>query len=159
MYGGLDIQLSSGIDPVDKTVACLPLPHHANDSPEFQYVFGVMVLLQSLLFSLCSLCEEVNHVSGRVMNVSTTNKNSRPNDLQFVVLGSLASGLLYTTACLVPADCHSHRPAAPHTALVYCGLVVSCAMNPYLHLYGVRVERHRGIKEERLLKIVNRTRL
>ena len=137
---------------------CLPLPHHTHSSPQSQYVFGVMVLVHFLLFILCCLCEVVSHVSGRITNASTMNKDTRPNDCQFVVLGSLASGLLYTIACLVPADSHSHRPAATHTALVYFGFVVSCAMNPYLHLYGVRVERSERIKKERLLKIVNRTR-
>ena len=137
---------------------CLPLPHHAKDSPESQYVFGVMVLVHFLLFILCSLGEVVSNVSGRLTNASIMNKDTRPNDPQFVVLGSLSTGFLYIIACLVPSDAHSHWLAATHTALVYFGFVVSCAVNPYLHLYGVRVEQHKRMKKERLLKIVNRTR-
>ena len=138
---------------------CVPLPHKQSSSFESPYTYGVMVLLHFVLFILCSLCEILRFISSRVTDASIMTTGTWPNDCQFVVLGSLTSGFMYTIACLVPTDSHTDRQAATHTALVYFGSVVSCAMNPYLHLYGVRVERSKRIKEERLLKIVNRTRV
>ena len=138
---------------------CVPLPVERNDSLESRYIKGVMVFVQFVMFTLCFLCEVVRCVCGRVANASIMNKDIRCNDSQFVVFGSLISGFLYTIACLVPTDSHTDRQKATHTALVYFGSVVSCATNPCLHLYGVRVERSKQIKQERLLKIVKRTRL
>ena len=138
---------------------CVPLPHKMKESMESHYAYGVMGLFQCVLFIFCCLCEAVGRVSSRVSNVSIAKKETRHNDFRFVVLGSLASGLVYSIACLVPTDSHTDSQKAAHTALVYLGAVVSCAMNPYLHLYGVRVEHSKRMKEERLLKIVNRTRL
>ena len=138
---------------------CVPLPPIMEDSLESSYAFGVMVLLHLVLFTLCSLCEAVSKLSIRQRDPKDTSRVICPSESQFLRLGSLACGFMYTTACLVPTDSHSYRQAATTTALVFFGFVVSCAMNPYLHLYGVRVERNKRIKEERLLKIINRARI
>ena len=137
---------------------CVPLPHKRYNSLESQYAYGAVVLFHLVMFILCSMCEMVTCVPRRETNISLMKMHTCPHDSRFVVLGSLASGFLYTIACLVPADSYSDRQAATHTALVYFGSVVSCAMNPYLHLYGVRVERSKRIKEERIQRIINRTR-
>ena len=137
---------------------CVPLPHARNGSVQTQYVYGVMALVPLVLFALCSVCEAVSSASGRTTHASLTNRDTWPNDSRFVVWGSLSSGFLYTIACLVPMDSNSDSQKATHTALVYFGCVVSCAMNPYLHLYGARVERSKRIKQERLLRIVKRIR-
>ena len=136
---------------------CIPLPYERDDFPESHYVYGVMVLLHFVLFTACAVGEAVRCVSSRVLDTSAINKVRRLS-AKFIVLGSLTSGFLYTIACLVPTDFHTDTHKATHMSLVYFGLVVSCAMNPYLHLYGVRVEHNKRIREERLLKIVNRTR-
>ena len=135
---------------------CVPLPQIGNDSVESSYAHGVMVLLPLVMFIQCSICEVFGFVFDRATNASIRSRDTWPNDSQFVVLGSLASGFLYTIASLVPTDSHTGRHAATHTALVYFGFMVSCATSPYLHLYGVRVERSKRIKEERLLRIVSR---
>ena len=134
---------------------CVLLPH-MEDSPESSYAHGVMVLLHLVLLTLCCVCEVLS--KGFVKN-TLLNKDTSINGFRFAQLGSLASGFLYTIACLVPTDSHTERQKAAHTALVFFGSVVSCATNPYLHLYGVRVERSKTIKEERLLKIVSSARV
>ena len=138
---------------------CIPLAHKRTDSMESSYSNTVLVLVTFAMFVLCSVCEMVNGVFGRVKNCSNMSKISRPNGYKFVVLGSLISGFLYTIACLVPTDSHTNRQKATQTALVYFGSVISSAINPYLHLYGVRVEQSKRIKEERLLMIINRARV
>ena len=135
---------------------CVPLPHIMEDSLESSYAHGVMVLLHVVLLTLCCVCEVLS--KGFVKN-TLLNKDTHSNDFRFAQLGSLASGFLYTIACLVPTDSHTERQKAAHTALVFFGSVASCATNPYLHLYGVRAERSKRIKEERILKIVNSTRV
>ena len=135
---------------------CLPLPHKVHDSLESRYAYGVMVFAHFFLLVLCFICEIVVSISDRVAKPGFKNTTARLSQSSFVVLGSLASGFLYTIACLVPTDSHTDRQKAAHTALVYFGSVVSSAMNPYLHLYGVKVERSKRIKEERLLRIINR---
>ena len=138
---------------------CVPLPHNMDDSLKSHYVYGVMVLAPFVMFVLCSVCELVSAVCSTGTKSTLLSKDYRSKDFHFAMWGSLASGFLYTIACLVPTDFHTDRQKATHTALVYFGLVVSCAMNPYLHLYGVREERSRRVKEERLLKIVTRSRV
>ena len=137
---------------------CVPLPHKTNNSLEF-YAFGVMALGQFVMFVLCCVCEVIIRVCSTITKSDIMSRSHCPNNSQFVVLGSLTSGLLYTITCLVPADPHNDRQRAIHTAVVYLGSVVSCAINPYLHLYGVRVARSKRIKEERLLRIVSRARV
>ena len=138
-------------------VLCVPLPHKRDSSLESHYTFGVMVLLHVTMFVVGFLCEVLRGACIRVAKFSAM--NTCDNVSQFITFGSLTSGFLYTIACLVPTDAHTDRQMAIHTALVYFGCVVSCAMNPYLHLYGVRVEREERIKEERLMRIVNRARV
>ena len=137
---------------------CVPLPLERNDSLESHYAYGVMVLLHFALSVLCSLCEVVGYVSGKATSTEIMNKDIGLSNSLYVVLGSLTSAFLYTSACLVPTDYRTDKQKATHTALVYFGSVVSCAMNPYLHLYGARVERSKRIKAERLLRIVKRSR-
>ena len=137
---------------------CIPLAHKINDGLEFRYIDAELVLL-AFMFVLCCVFEVISGVAGRVGKHSTIIKNNRPKDYSFIVLGSITSGFLYTIACLVPTDSQTDRQKAIHTALVYFGFVVSSAINPYLHLYGVRVQLSKRIKEERLLMIVNRARV
>ena len=137
---------------------CVPLPHKKDSSLESHYAYGSMVLLHFSMFVVCSVCEVVSGACRRLSKSYVMNKDTCSNVSQFVVFGSMTSGFLYTIACLLPTDTHTDRQMATHTALVYFGSVVSCAMNPYLHLYGVKVERAKRIKEERLMRIVNRAR-
>ena len=138
-------------------VLCVPLPHKRGSTLESYYAFGVMVLLHMAMFVFSSVCEVLRVACSKVRKSGVI--NTCDNVAQFLTFGSLTSGFLYTIACLVPTDSHTDRQMAIHTALVYFGCVVSCAMNPYLHLYGVRVERDKRIKEERLMRIVNRARV
>ena len=138
---------------------CVHLPHKRDGSLESHYAFGVMVLLHLAMFVVSSVCEVLHGACSRIVKSSVMNKDTCDNVSKFLMFGSVTSGFLYTIACLVPTDTHTDRQMATHTALVYFGCVVSCAMNPYLHLYGVRVERAKLIKEERLMRIVNRARI
>ena len=138
---------------------CVHLPHKRDNSLESHYAYGVMVLSHLAMFVVCFVCKVVRAACSRGTKSSIKEKEECTSVSQFVMFGSLTSGFLYTIACLVPTDSHTDRQTATHTALVYFGCVVSCAMNPYLHLYGVRVERAKRIKEERLMRIVNRARV
>ena len=135
---------------------CAPLPHQRHGFLETQYAYGVMVYVPLVMFVLCSLCQVVSGVTGRATHINIMNRDT--GESQFVVLGSVATGFLHTAACLVPTHSSTDRQRATHTALVFFGFVVSCAVNPYLHLCGVRVENRKRVKEQRLLRIVNRTR-
>ena len=135
---------------------CVPLPHIMEDSLESSYAHGLMVLLHLVLLTLCCVCKIL---SKAFVKGTFHDKDIYFNDFNFAQLGSLASGFLYTIACLVPTDSHTERQKAVHTALVYFGYVIGSATNPYLHLYGVRAERSKRIKEERLLKIVRSARV
>ena len=138
---------------------CVPLPHTRDNSLASHYAFGVTVLVHIVMYGLCFVVEVLSDACNRITKPSIVNRRTCPKDFQFVILGSLTSGFLYTIACLVPVQYHTGSQKAAHTSLVYFGFVVSCAMNPYLHLCGVRVEHNKQIKEERLLKIVNRSRI
>ena len=134
---------------------CVPQLH----SLESSFAHGVTVLLHFVVFVLCFLCEVVHSSAGRLKPSWTVAANARLNESRFVVWGCLSSGFLYTIACFVPTDARSDSQKAIHSTLVYLGFIVSCAMNPYLHLYGIRVERSKRITKERLQKIVSRTRV
>ena len=135
----------------EQQALCFAFPYIMEDSSESSYALGVMVLLHLVLLTLCSVCEML---SKAVVKTTFHSKDIYFNGFSFAQVGSLASGFLYTIACLVPTDFHTERQKAVHTAVVYFGSVISRATNPYLHLYGVRVERSKRIKEERLLRIV-----
>ena len=151
------VPLTSQWRTFGKQALCVPLPHKRNGTVESYYVFGVQVLLHFIMFVLSSFYEAINSLLSRKKIPSIMDKAHFPKDSQFVVLGSLACGFLFTTACLVPTDSYSDRQKATHTALVFFSSVASCSLNPCLHLYGVRVERNKRIKEERLMRIVKRT--
>ena len=138
---------------------CVPLFPQKDNSLESHHAFRTMVMLHLAMFAVSSVCEVVPGVCSRVRKSSIMNNNTRADVSQFITFGLLISGFLYTIACLVPTDAYTDRQTATHTAVVYFGCVVSCAMNPYLHLYGIRVERAKRIKEERLMRIVNRVRV
>ena len=142
-----------------KQALCFPLPHNRNNSLDSHYAYTVMVLVHLILLILCCICEVVSGMSSKVRESISMNRASCLKEIQYVMLGLLTSGLLYIIACLVPTDSHTDRQKTVHTALVYFVSVVSCAMDPYLHLYGVRSERNKRIKEERLLRIVSRSRV
>ena len=137
---------------------CIPLAHKQNDSVEISHIYVVLVFV-AFKSVMCCVCEVVNGVSSTVAKPTSINKNTRPNDHKFVVLGSMISGFLYTMACLLPTDSQTDRQKAIHTTLVFVGSVISSAINPYLHLYGVRAEQSKRLKEERLLMIINRVRV
>ena len=134
---------------------CVPLPHIMDYSLESSYAHGVMVHVNLVMFVLCCVCELIAHVYSKLKTSCTMHKGMFRDDIRFVQRGSLVAGFLYTIACLVPTDSHTERQLAAHTALVYFGFVISCATNPYLYLYGVRVENSKRTKEERLFKIVH----
>ena len=138
---------------------CVPLPHKMSGSIESQYAHGVMVQVHFIMFILCSVFEVISSACSRAVKSNCASNDHCPKNYQYVELGMLASGFLYTIACLVPTVSHTDSHKDTHTALVYFGSVVSSAMNPYLHLYGVRAERRQRIKEERLLRIVSRARV
>ena len=135
---------------------CVPLPHKVNDSLGSHYAYALLVIVHVVLFVLCCACEVVRRVGGSAIKLRSMNTASCLNDCQFVVLGSLASGFLYTVACLVLSDSHTDEPDAMHTTLVYFAFTVSCATNPCLYLYGVRAERSKHTKNERLQMITDR---
>ena len=138
---------------------CVPLPHINDDSVESSYAYGVIALFGLALFTMSSVCEVARNLFNKIRISTYTKKDSCNNDIQFVQLCSLASGFLYTIACLVPTNSNDENQMAVHTALIFFGSVVSCAMNPYLDLFGVRLERSKRIKEERLLRIVKRAQV
>ena len=138
---------------------CVPSPHTGDSSLDYKYAYDVMVVCHFSMFVMCCLLEIVSGVSLKVSKSGLMTRDPCPKDFQFFLLGSLGSGFVYTVSCLVPTDSFTDRQKAKYTALVYFGSVVSSALNPYLHLYGVRVERRKRIKETRLLKIINRTRV
>ena len=138
---------------------CVPLPLMRNHSTESHFANVVLVLLHFLLFAFCSVAEVISGILCRVMTSSIMNKDRFHRRFQYVVLGSLTTGFIYTITCMVATDSHTPGQKAIHTALVYFGSVVGCAMNPFLYLYGVRMEHSEKIKDERLRMIVNRARL
>ena len=134
---------------------CVPLPHKLDDALPFY----VLVFVHLVPISLCSVCEVLSRVGGTVVKTRIINPASSLKETKFVLLGSLAFGLLYTIVCLVPANTPTDDEKAMRTALVYFASVVSCATNPYLHLCGVRIERRKKIKKERLLMIASRANI
>ena len=156
------VPLMAGWRVYGQQALCLPLPHNPptpTPSTESQYTYGVMVLLQLIVLALSCVCAAACAACSRVSRLKLVSNTHCPKDDQFLLLGSLSCGLLYTLACVVPTDRNSEGQAAAHTALVFFGAVASGAVDPYLHLYGVRAERRERIKEERLMKIIGRARL
>ena len=135
---------------------CVPFPHKITDSLESHYAYGLLVIVHVVLIVLCFECEVVCKMRGTAVKTKIMNTASCLNESQFVVLGSMASGSLYTVVCLVLSDTHTDEQVAIHTTLVFFGFTISCATNPILYLCGVRAERSKQIKEERLQMIVNR---
>ena len=138
---------------------CFPLAHKMLGSSEFRYTYAVLVIAHCVLYVACCVCEVVSKVGSTVLKPRITNTTSCLYDSRCVVLGSLASGFLYTIACLVNTNTPTDEQKAILAALVYYGSMTSCATNPYLHLYGVRIQRSKQIKKKRLLMIVNRAPL
>ena len=135
---------------------CVPLPYRMNDSLESHYAYGLLVIVHVVLFFLCCVCEVVSRVGGTAVKTRTTNTASCLNEFKFVVIGSMASGFVYTVGCLMLSDTHTDEQEVMNTTLVFFGFTVSCATNPFLYLYGVRAERSKHIKKERLKMIANR---
>ena len=153
------VPLASGWRYFGQQTLCAPLHHKRDSSLESHNGYGAMVLLHLTMCAVCSVCEVVHWTCRRVTKSSIMNKDTRTSVLQFVMFGSLISGFLYTITCVVPTDTHTERQMATHTAVVYFGGVVTCSMNSYLYLCGVRVERAKRIKEQRLIGIVSRVQV
>ena len=113
---------------------CFPLAHKMIGSLEFRYSYAVLVVAHFVLYVACCVCEVISKMGSTLLKTRIANTTSCLSDSRCVVLGSLASGFLYTIACLVPTDTNTDKQKAILMALVYFGSMVSCATNPYLHL-------------------------
>ena len=143
-----------------QTAACVPLPLvHDVSSAGYDYVLGVLVLFNFILFLLIALGQVFVRVGGK----KTTTVAVRRNDSaewtgpgsQLLVLFSLGAGSLVSGLGLLNFQSYHVVPQRIHTTVALFGRASSSAVNPYLHFLGRWLESRKRTREERILRMLS----
>ena len=142
-----------------QTGICIPLPITRNDFEGHGYSFGILIVLNFVLFLLIAVGQVIIYWSVRSNRITITDATQKSKDqtiarrlltvamsdfLCWFPIGVL--GLLASTGTAVPGELN--------VAMAILVLPLNSALNPFLYTLNMIMERRRRHKEERLRKLL-----
>ena len=142
-----------------QTGICIPLPVTRNDFPGRTYTFGVMIVLNFVLFLLIALGQGVIYYTVKANSMKTADVNRSSKDIAIARrlitiamsdflcwfrIGLL--GLLASNGVAIPGEVS--------VAMAIFALPINSAINPFLYTLNMILERSRLEREERLRKFL-----
>nr|KAG5691413.1 hypothetical protein BaRGS_016329 [Batillaria attramentaria] len=153
------LPMTSHWDFYGQTGICIPLPITRNDFAGHDYSFGVMIVLNFVLFLFIAAGQAFIYWSIHVNSMSASDSTKKSNDLTIArrlitiavsdflcwfPIGLL--GLLASTGVPVPGEVS--------VAMAILVLPLNSALNPFLYTINVILERRRREQEQRIRKVI-----
>ena len=142
-----------------QTGICIPLPVTRNDFEGHGYSFGILIVLNFVLFLLIAVGQVIIYCSIRSNRFTITDTTQKTKDqtiarrLITVVMSDFLCwfpigllGLLSSTGTAVPGEIN--------VAIAILVLPLNSALNPFLYTLNMIMERRRRSKEDRLRKLL-----
>ena len=142
-----------------QTGICIPLPVTRNDFEGHGYSFGILIVLNFVLFMLIAVGQVIIYWSIRSNRLTITDTTQKSKDqtiarrLITVVMSDFLCwfpigllGLLSSTGTAVPGEIN--------VAIAILVLPLNSALNPFLYTLNMIMERRRRSKEDRLRKLL-----
>nr|KAG5700992.1 hypothetical protein BaRGS_022703 [Batillaria attramentaria]KAG5700995.1 hypothetical protein BaRGS_022706 [Batillaria attramentaria] len=140
-----------------QTGICIPLPVSEADFAGHGYSFGVMVVLNFVLFLFIALGQVSIFLSVRVNQISVKDTSQKSKDL--TIARRLITVAVSDFLCWFPigvlgirASSGAPIPGEMNVAMAILVLPLNSALNPFLYTVNMILERRRQAKEERLQK-------
>ena len=138
------------------TDICIPLPITRSSFAGHSFAFGVMIVLNMILFVAIAVGQTAIYSAIRTNTMSSTDTSRKQQDLNIARrLVTIAAtdfvcwfpvgllGLLASTCIAVPGEVN--------VAMATLVIPLNSAMNPFLYTINVLLEKRRQAKEERIL--------
>nr|KAG5686440.1 hypothetical protein BaRGS_009090 [Batillaria attramentaria]KAG5687205.1 hypothetical protein BaRGS_006826 [Batillaria attramentaria] len=139
-----------------QTGICIPLPVTRNNFSGRPYAFGVMVVLNFILFSLIGIGQMLIYVSVRQNSLLTENTASTRDA---TIARRLTTIVVSDFLCWFPigllgllASTGNPIPGEINVAMAIFVLPLNSALNPFLYTFNVIMEKRRQAAEARLLE-------
>ena len=139
------------------TDICIPLPITRSSFAGHDYAFGVMIVLNMILFLAVAMGQAAIYTTIKTNTIASTDSSRKQQDLDIARrLFTIAAtdflcwfpvgllGLLASTGTAVPGEVN--------VAMATLVMPLNSAMNPFLYTMNVVLERRRRAKEERIIK-------
>ncbi|XP_025115452.1 G-protein coupled receptor GRL101-like [Pomacea canaliculata] len=147
-----------------QTGICIPLPITRSDFPGRGYSFGVIIVLNLVLFLLIALGQAFIFWSVRTNSMSACDTSKKNKDL--TVARRLISVAVCNFLCWFPIGflgvMASNGMAVSdevNVAMAIFVLPINSALNPFLYTVNLLLERRRRVQEERMMKRIKREML
>ena len=142
-----------------QTGICIPLPVTRNDFPGHTYTFGVIVVLNFVLFLLIALGQGVIYYTVKANSMKTADVNRSSKDI--AIARRLITIAMSDFLCWFPigllgllASNGVAIPGEVSVAMAIFALPLNSAINPFLYTLNMILERSRLEREERLRKFL-----
>ena len=142
-----------------QTGICIPLPVTKNDFPGRTYTFGVMIVLNFVLFLLIAVGQGVIYYTVKANSMKTADVNRSSKDI--VIARRLITIAMSDFLCWFPigllgllASNGVAIPGEVSVAVAIFALPLNSAINPFLYTLNMILERSRLEREERLRKFL-----
>ena len=141
---------------------CIPLPVTRNDFAGHDYSFGVIVVVNFVLFLLIAAGQGFIYWSVRTNTMAAGESNKKSNDL--TIARRLITIAMSDFLCWFPigllgllASSGVPVPGEVNVALAIIILPVNSAINPFLYTLNMIMERRRRARERRMQKMLMST--
>ena len=141
------------------TDICIPLPITRSSFAGHSFAFGVMIVLNMILFVAIAVGQTAIYYAIRTNTLSSTDTSRKQQDLNIARrLVTIAAtdfvcwfpvgllGLLASTGIAVPGEVN--------VAMATLVIPINSAMNPFLYTVNVILEKRRQVKEQHILSYI-----
>ena len=142
-----------------QTGICIPLPVTRKDFPGRTYTFGVMIVLNFILFLLIAIGQGVIYYTVKANSMKTADVNRSSKDI--AIARRLITIAMSDFLCWFPigllgllASNGVAIPGEVSVAMAIFALPLNSALNPFLYTLNMILERSRLEREERLRKFL-----
>ena len=139
------------------TDICIPLPITRSSFAGHSYAFGVMIVLNMVLFLAIAAGQTAIYVAIRSSTMASTDSSRKRQDLD--IARRLITVAVTDFCCWFPvgllgvlAATGTPVPSEVNVAMATLVIPLNSAMNPFLYTMNVILEKRRRAKEERILK-------
>ncbi|KAL8590308.1 hypothetical protein ACOMHN_006424 [Nucella lapillus] len=141
---------------------CIPLPITRNDFAGHDYSFGVIIIVNFILFLLIAAGQVFIYWSIRTNSMAAGDSNKKSNDL--TIARRLITIAMSDFLCWFPigllgllASIGVPVPGEVSVAIAIIILPVNSAINPFLYTLNMLMERRRRAREKRIQKMIMST--
>ena len=140
---------------------CIPLPVTSNDFQGQDYVFGIMIIFNFVLFLIIAFGQVFVFLSIRANSMLTVDKSRKSQDVRIArgLVGIVVSDFL----CWFPigligllASQGTRIPGEVSVGLAVIVLPLNSALNPFLYNFSVIRQRHQRARERKIIEVISK---